>query len=107
MSAMNNLGRYTAYEIYKTLKSERSLFIKFVGPIHLSIVSPSSRIVSTHFTLRFSMEFMTSYLFESLLFAYRDFNPEFFFESQIHPYEKLIHLKIQNNFLSIEFIKTL
>ncbi|RMG39522.1 MAG: hypothetical protein D6732_04150 [Methanobacteriota archaeon] len=107
MSSVKNVPKFTPYEIYKSLQSEKSLIVRFVGPVHLSILPFSQKVISTHFTQRFPMKFVTSYLFESLLYAYRDFDPDFFYDSSIHPYKKPIQLKIQNGYFSIEFVKTL
>lgn len=106
MTIVENTSRISTYELYRKLLSDKGLIVRFVSPIYLTIHPQNGKIISTHFTHRFPTEFMTPYLFESLLLAYRDYDPEFFFERKIHPYQKLIQLKIQNGFFSIEFVKS-
>ncbi len=93
------------YQVLKLLMSTKELFVSFSSPYHLSLVKPTKKIISTHFTQRFPISFVKSYFFESLLYAYRDYRVEFFYQPDNHPYHRTIHLKIQNDFFSIEFVK--
>ncbi len=93
------------YDLYLKIQQQKDLYVKFVDIIHLIEIPRPKKIIASHFTKRFEIEFMTSYLFESMLYAYRDYNPNFFYDLSVHPFDKIIHIKIQNGYFSIEYVK--
>ncbi len=98
-------GSLTIFELWKRILSINEIYFRFSSGTKVHIETPKKKVLATHMTHRIPLELLNSYLFEALVFSFRDYNPKKFYKVNLHPYQYLLHSKIQNKIFSLEYVK--